>query len=220
LPSCESSSDDELLISAPLATSPLSSALTVGQPALVKATACEDSDDEGNTVEIDEDEESTAPGVGEFCPLEEEEGMCVPAGLQAGHNKRCRVPECSTSDLSHASNYYLKHGICKQHVTMPAIDIDGVSQRFCQKCTRFHEIPEFDGAKHTCRKGLELQQQRRLLKIGKIGPEVDVDSLWVKKKKTLDPTSLKRATAPSRSLSRSSTDDGSVHSVETVRHVL
>jgi hypothetical protein len=35
--------------------------------------------------------------------------------------------------------------------------------RFCQKCTRFHELETFEGEKHTCREELQKQREKRLV---------------------------------------------------------
>lgn len=88
----------------------------------------------------------------------------VPAGKLG---KVCRVPDCTTLDLSNASNYCVRHRICQQHVKSLRVEFDGVPRRFCQKCTRFHTLDEFDGTKRTCRKGLKSQKRRRLLKNSK-----------------------------------------------------
>eukprot|EP00976_Prorocentrum_cordatum_P102695 1193168-Prorocentrum_minimum.AAC.2 len=101
----------------------------------------------------------------------------IPATPQVSYdsvpvNRRCRVQNCATPDLLHASMHCCRHRICTQHVKMLNVPLDGIDQRFCQKCTRFHPVEEFDKAKHTCRKGLELQRQRRLIKIGKTVPSV------------------------------------------------
>ncbi|CAA6668680.1 unnamed protein product [Spirodela intermedia] len=39
--------------------------------------------------------------------------------------------------------------------------VAGLCQRFCQQCSRFHEISEFDDAKRSCRKRLAGHNERR-----------------------------------------------------------
>lgn len=34
--------------------------------------------------------------------------------------------------------------------------------RFCQKCTRFHELQDFDADRHTCRERLLEQREKRM----------------------------------------------------------
>ena len=40
-----------------------------------------------------------------------------------------------------------RYRICKAHLKSPALLVDGVPQRFCQQCGRFHDLGEFDGEK-------------------------------------------------------------------------
>eukprot|EP00240_Pyramimonas_obovata_P005481 CAMPEP_0118929648 /NCGR_PEP_ID=MMETSP1169-20130426/6592_1 /TAXON_ID=36882 /ORGANISM="Pyramimonas obovata, Strain CCMP722" /LENGTH=328 /DNA_ID=CAMNT_0006871883 /DNA_START=36 /DNA_END=1022 /DNA_ORIENTATION=- len=74
--------------------------------------------------------------------------------------KACRVPGCSSSDLSNASRYCLRHRICEEHFKSLCVPINGKYHRFCQKCTRFHEMHEFDDMKHSCRASLLLRKHR------------------------------------------------------------
>ncbi|KAJ0826969.1 putative transcription factor SBP family [Helianthus annuus] len=37
----------------------------------------------------------------------------------------------------------------------------GMHQRFCQQCSRFHELSEFDEAKRSCRRRLAGHNERR-----------------------------------------------------------
>ncbi len=39
--------------------------------------------------------------------------------------------------------------------------MNGVPRRFCQKCSRFQDIAEFDGPKRSCRQSLEAYNERR-----------------------------------------------------------
>mmetsp|Transcript_14333 Transcript_14333/g.24273 ORF Transcript_14333/g.24273 Transcript_14333/m.24273 type:complete len:336 (+) Transcript_14333:241-1248(+) len=74
--------------------------------------------------------------------------------------KACRVPGCCNKDLSSASRYCLRHRICDEHFKSLSVVFDGKAHRFCQKCTRFHEIHEFDNLKHSCRAALLLRKLR------------------------------------------------------------
>eukprot|EP00241_Pyramimonas_parkeae_P019379 CAMPEP_0114311934 /NCGR_PEP_ID=MMETSP0059-20121206/20122_1 /TAXON_ID=36894 /ORGANISM="Pyramimonas parkeae, Strain CCMP726" /LENGTH=323 /DNA_ID=CAMNT_0001436207 /DNA_START=229 /DNA_END=1200 /DNA_ORIENTATION=- len=86
-------------------------------------------------------------------------------------DKRCRVVGCSETNLRKLPLYCIRHRVCGMHVKMSSVLIEGQQQRFCQKCTRFHLLADYDGGKHTCRKGLEQQRQRRLQKLGRIGKQ-------------------------------------------------
>eukprot|EP00240_Pyramimonas_obovata_P004520 CAMPEP_0118934962 /NCGR_PEP_ID=MMETSP1169-20130426/14604_1 /TAXON_ID=36882 /ORGANISM="Pyramimonas obovata, Strain CCMP722" /LENGTH=345 /DNA_ID=CAMNT_0006877927 /DNA_START=161 /DNA_END=1195 /DNA_ORIENTATION=+ len=74
--------------------------------------------------------------------------------------KACRVPGCSCTDLSNASRHCLRHRVCAQHLQSLSVMFHGKPHRFCQKCTRFHEIHEFDNMKHSCRAALKQQKNR------------------------------------------------------------
>ena len=40
-----------------------------------------------------------------------------------------------------------RYRVCKEHLKSPAMLVDGIPQRFCQQCGRFHELKEFDSDK-------------------------------------------------------------------------
>eukprot|EP00873_Tetraselmis_striata_P010961 jgi/Tetstr1/431225/TSEL_020936.t1 len=50
---------------------------------------------------------------------------------------------------------------CRAHRLAASVDIHGIPHRFCQHCTRMHELSEFDGDKHSCRSRLECRNERR-----------------------------------------------------------
>lgn len=43
--------------------------------------------------------------------------------------------------------YYQRYRICEEHLKLSSLLKDGVQQRFCQQCGRFHLLAEFDGDK-------------------------------------------------------------------------
>jgi hypothetical protein len=63
---------------------------------------------------------------------------CIVAG--------CRAP-------LHAK-YNRANRICPKHRASPELLMDGVIQRFCHQCHRFHGIEAFDGALLGCREAL------------------------------------------------------------------
>ncbi|KAK1324536.1 putative squamosa promoter-binding-like protein 19 [Acorus calamus] len=73
---------------------------------------------------------------------------------------KCQVEGCE-EDISGSKAYYRNHKICEGHYKAPVVRVGGVQERFCQRCTRFHELLEFDGSKRTCRKSLEAHNKRR-----------------------------------------------------------
>ncbi|EFJ27316.1 hypothetical protein SELMODRAFT_28597, partial [Selaginella moellendorffii] len=72
----------------------------------------------------------------------------------------CRVDGCG-EDLSTAGDYHRRHKVCKLHATLPKVMNHGQEQRFCQQCSRFHSLSEFDEGKRSCRKRLAGHNERR-----------------------------------------------------------
>ncbi|GMH15106.1 hypothetical protein Nepgr_016947 [Nepenthes gracilis] len=72
----------------------------------------------------------------------------------------CLVDGCS-SDLSKCRDYHRRHKVCELHSKTAKVTLGGQDQRFCQQCSRFHSLVEFDDGKRSCRKRLEGHNQRR-----------------------------------------------------------
>lgn len=72
----------------------------------------------------------------------------------------CLVDGCK-SDLSKCRDYHRRHKVCEMHSKTPRVTIGGNEQRFCQQCSRFHSLEEFDEGKRSCRKRLEGHNRRR-----------------------------------------------------------
>ncbi|KAE8705474.1 Squamosa promoter-binding-like protein 13B [Hibiscus syriacus] len=76
-----------------------------------------------------------------------------------------QVPSCSvdgcTADLSKCRDYHRRHKVCELHSKTPRVSIRGQEQRFCQQCSRFHSLSEFDEGKRSCRKRLDGHNRRR-----------------------------------------------------------
>ncbi|KAK1367454.1 squamosa promoter-binding-like protein 9 [Heracleum sosnowskyi] len=73
---------------------------------------------------------------------------------------RCQVEGCNV-DLSDAKSYYSRHKVCGKHSKSPMVVVSGIQQRFCQQCSRFHQLPEFDQEKRSCRRRLAGHNERR-----------------------------------------------------------
>ncbi|KAJ8547718.1 hypothetical protein K7X08_011304 [Anisodus acutangulus] len=73
---------------------------------------------------------------------------------------RCQVEGCNL-DLSSAKEYYRKHQVCDTHSKCPKVIVAGVARRFCQQCSRFHSVSEFDEKKRSCRRRLSDHNARR-----------------------------------------------------------
>ncbi|KAE9461897.1 hypothetical protein C3L33_06214, partial [Rhododendron williamsianum] len=72
----------------------------------------------------------------------------------------CQADNCST-DMTYAKPYHRRHKVCEFHAKVPVVVLAGLQQRFCQQCSRFHELSEFDDTKRSCRRRLAGHNERR-----------------------------------------------------------
>ncbi|KAL2935398.1 Squamosa promoter-binding-like protein 6 [Bienertia sinuspersici] len=72
----------------------------------------------------------------------------------------CQVYGCH-KDLSSAKDYHKRHKVCDVHSKTSKVIVNGVEKRFCQQCSRFHLLGEFDDGKRSCRKRLAGHNERR-----------------------------------------------------------
>lgn len=72
----------------------------------------------------------------------------------------CQVHGCNM-DLSSSKDYHKRHKVCDVHSKTPKVIVNGIEQRFCQQCSRFHLLAEFDDGKRSCRKRLAGHNERR-----------------------------------------------------------
>uniref|UniRef100_A0A0E0LWR0 SBP-type domain-containing protein n=1 Tax=Oryza punctata TaxID=4537 RepID=A0A0E0LWR0_ORYPU len=87
-------------------------------------------------------------------------GVAAPAPAPPPPPPRCQVEGCG-ADLSGIKNYYCRHKVCFMHSKAPRVVVAGLEQRFCQQCSRFHLLPEFDQGKRSCRRRLAGHNERR-----------------------------------------------------------
>ncbi|XP_040380618.1 squamosa promoter-binding-like protein 2 [Oryza brachyantha] len=85
---------------------------------------------------------------------------------RAGQGQQAAVPACSvegcTADLSKCvRDYHRRHKVCEAHSKTAVVTVAGQQQRFCQQCSRFHLLGEFDEEKRSCRKRLDGHNKRR-----------------------------------------------------------
>uniref|UniRef100_A0A5B6ZZ84 Squamosa promoter-binding-like protein n=1 Tax=Davidia involucrata TaxID=16924 RepID=A0A5B6ZZ84_DAVIN len=78
-----------------------------------------------------------------------------------GSTQPCCQAENCTADMTDAKKYYRRHKVCETHAKAPVVVVAGLRQRFCQQCSRFHELSEFDDAKKSCRRRLTGHNERR-----------------------------------------------------------
>lgn len=79
---------------------------------------------------------------------------------QNAKNWYCQVEGCKV-DLSSAKDYNRKHKVCVVHSKATKVVVAGLERRFCQQCSRFHGLAEFDQNKRSCRRRLMHHNARR-----------------------------------------------------------
>ncbi|KAH9622272.1 hypothetical protein KSS87_001372 [Heliosperma pusillum] len=72
----------------------------------------------------------------------------------------CQVQNC-VADLSKAKDYHRRHKVCQIHSKSTHALVNNLLQRFCQQCSRFHLLQEFDQGKRSCRRRLAGHNKRR-----------------------------------------------------------
>ncbi|KAE8676928.1 Detected protein of unknown function [Hibiscus syriacus] len=76
------------------------------------------------------------------------------------HTAYCQVYGCH-KDLTSSKDYHKRHRVCEAHSKTAKVIVNGIEQRFCQQCSRFHLLAEFDDGKRSCRKRLAGHNERR-----------------------------------------------------------
>ncbi|XVE50202.1 hypothetical protein DITRI_Ditri01bG0142900 [Diplodiscus trichospermus] len=118
-------------------------------------------DDLDNDMEEEEEEEGVAdhglPGDEKKKKAYGKRGSSGCAGVAP---PSCQAEKCGL-DLSDAKRYHRRHKVCEIHAKAPVVVVAGIRQRFCQQCSRFHELAEFDEAKRSCRRRLAGHNERR-----------------------------------------------------------
>ncbi|WOL18724.1 hypothetical protein Cni_G27521 [Canna indica] len=82
------------------------------------------------------------------------------APANGSHSASCLVDGCE-ADLTKCREYHRRHKVCEAHSKTPVVTICGQKQRFCQQCSRFHSLEEFDDGKRSCRTRLDGHNRRR-----------------------------------------------------------
>ncbi|XP_047176677.1 squamosa promoter-binding-like protein 3 [Vigna umbellata] len=119
-------------------------------------------------VEVEEEEEEEDESVAgvEGCLAEDERKKGGAGGGRRGSTgggvspPSCQAEMCG-ADLTVAKRYHRRHKVCELHSKAPFVMVAGMRQRFCQQCSRFHELAEFDEAKRSCRRRLARHNERR-----------------------------------------------------------
>ncbi|KAG2322663.1 hypothetical protein Bca52824_015876 [Brassica carinata] len=79
---------------------------------------------------------------------------------RASSSPLCQVYGCNM-DLSSSKDYHKRHRVCETHSKTSVVIVNGIEQRFCQQCSRFHFLSEFDNGKRSCRRRLAGHNERR-----------------------------------------------------------
>ncbi|CAO2211620.1 unnamed protein product [Urochloa humidicola] len=103
---------------------------------------------------------SCSPGPGAPAKRPRPAGGGGGAGQQQQPCPSCAVEGC-TADLSKCRDYHRRHKVCEAHSKTPVVVVAGREMRFCQQCSRFHLLAEFDDTKRSCRKRLDGHNRRR-----------------------------------------------------------
>ncbi|RWR89795.1 squamosa promoter-binding-like protein 8 [Cinnamomum micranthum f. kanehirae] len=80
--------------------------------------------------------------------------------IESANTPRCQAEGCA-ADLIHAKHYHRRHKVCEFHSKASTVVANGLTQRFCQQCSRFHLLTEFDQGKRSCRRRLADHNRRR-----------------------------------------------------------
>ncbi|KAG2544740.1 hypothetical protein PVAP13_9KG378097 [Panicum virgatum] len=101
-------------------------------------------------------------GVMESSDVNEDDRNGKKIRVQGGSSNgpACQVEGCG-ADLSAAKDYHRRHKVCEMHAKASTAVVGNTVQRFCQQCSRFHLLQEFDEGKRSCRRRLAGHNRRR-----------------------------------------------------------
>ncbi|XWS08429.1 hypothetical protein CRYUN_Cryun40dG0001800 [Craigia yunnanensis] len=100
---------------------------------------------------------------GQVYPIMDDDAKCGKKPKVTGTTSSravCQVEDCR-ADLSNAKDYHRRHKVCDMHSKASKALVGNVMQRFCQQCSRFHVLQEFDEGKRSCRRRLAGHNRRR-----------------------------------------------------------
>lgn len=75
------------------------------------------------------------PGVFKVTPSPSEPSKRARGSGNGAQPSSCLVDGC-VSDLSNYRDYHRRHKVCELHSKTPQVTIGGLTQRFCQQCSR------------------------------------------------------------------------------------
>lgn len=109
------------------------------------------------SIRFEENEKQTVKEAGS---TGKKSGSGSGSGGRASSPPSCQAERCG-ADLGDAKIYHRRHKVCEFHSKAAVVMVSGTRQRFCQQCSRFHELAEFDEAKRSCRRRLAGHNERR-----------------------------------------------------------
>jgi len=77
---------------------------------------------------------------------------------------KCLADGCKL-ELNGNGAYNLRYRLCEDHIKAMTLFQGGVAKRFCQQCSRLHEMSEFEGKRRSCISSLRLHKQRQRAKL-------------------------------------------------------
>ncbi|XP_074562605.1 squamosa promoter-binding-like protein 1 [Curcuma longa] len=92
--------------------------------------------------------------------MEGEKGKKCKTQGENSNYPTCQVEACD-ADLSKTKDYHRRHKVCDMHARASSAIVRNAIQRFCQQCSRFHLLEEFDEGKRSCRRRLADHNKRR-----------------------------------------------------------
>ncbi|KAJ6809285.1 squamosa promoter-binding-like protein 15 isoform X2 [Iris pallida] len=111
---------------------------------------------------VAEEEPTAAPAVSVAAPRPSKRvrSGSPGSGGNGGSYPMCQVDDCR-ADLTNAKDYHRRHKVCEVHSKTTKALVCKQMQRFCQQCSRFHPLSEFDEGKRSCRRRLAGHNRRR-----------------------------------------------------------
>lgn len=93
--------------------------------------------------------------------VREANSMPLTSSNPSQKKRRCQVDSCR-ADLTNASTYCKRRKICETCIRSPTVLDEGRMMRYCQQCSKLHDVAEFDGTKRSCRRKLRRVAERRV----------------------------------------------------------
>ncbi|KAI4331007.1 hypothetical protein MLD38_029239 [Melastoma candidum] len=127
---------------------------------MVVVVDSEGTNDKGNGLPLQLGGHGLPIARGDAVDCERNHGKKAKAAGGSSSRAVCQVENCG-ADLSTEKDYHRRHKVCEIHSKASKALVRGILQRFCQQCSRFHALQEFDEGKRSCRRRLAGHNKRR-----------------------------------------------------------